>query len=64
MIVYSYFGISSADLLYIQEEGLYDSNAELVVRLFEKKAESERLKKQQDRSSRKLEPKSVALQTA
>jgi transcriptional regulator with XRE-family HTH domain len=43
----SYFGISPADLLYIQEDGLYDSNAELVVRLFEKKAESEKNKKRQ-----------------
>jgi transcriptional regulator with XRE-family HTH domain len=37
-----YFGISPANLLYIQEEGLNDSNAELIVRIFEKKAEAER----------------------
>jgi transcriptional regulator with XRE-family HTH domain len=40
----SFFGISPANLLYIQEENLSASNAELIVKIFEKKVESENQK--------------------
>jgi transcriptional regulator with XRE-family HTH domain len=59
-----YFGISAANLLYIQEEGLHDSNAELVVRLFEKKAEDERLKRQADEAPARQKRSSAVLKSA
>jgi transcriptional regulator with XRE-family HTH domain len=44
----AYFGISPANLLYIQEENLHGSNAELIVKIIEKRAEAERKRSKVD----------------
>jgi len=41
-----YFGISPATLLYILEENLYASNAELMIKVLENKAAGEERKRQ------------------
>ena len=46
----AYFGISPATLLYILEENLLASNAELMVRIFEKKVEGEERRRQETES--------------
>jgi transcriptional regulator with XRE-family HTH domain len=49
-----HFGIRAADLLYIAEDNMSATNAELVIKVFERKIEAEKSKRQET-----LEPKAT-----